>query len=271
MAEETGRRVRLRELREERGWSQQDLADHLIRVAWMRHHKTTGVNADMISKWERGEKRPSPFYRDLLCLLFHTDADYLGIGGRASGAAALPHMSAVDGSLATTLDGAASILDQLGAAGAILQPKMFDVWKDEVMQRRAMLKLMGLTPAAAALSPEQEKQRRTRSGAPTPETMRDLDQLADRYQTLYHSTAPAVLMTPVLAHLDTLGDLSRGPYDFDVTPVTSWSSSNTSSPRSLPRTTPVGPSISSSQARIETPDSAYVRLEATRWSNTSTP
>src|SRR5260370_33963920 len=121
-------------------------------------------------------------------------------------------MSAVDGSLATTLDGAASILDQLGAAGAILQPKMFDVWKDEVMHRRAMLTLMGLPPAAAALSPEQEKQRRTRSGAPTPETMRDLDQLADRYQALYHATAPAVLMTPVLAHLDSLGDLLRqGP------------------------------------------------------------
>jgi tetratricopeptide (TPR) repeat protein len=37
----------------------------------------------------------------------------------------------------------------------------------------------------------------------------DLDHLAARYQTLYHSTAPAVLMTPVMAHLQTLRDLLR--------------------------------------------------------------
>jgi tetratricopeptide (TPR) repeat protein len=36
-----------------------------------------------------------------------------------------------------------------------------------------------------------------------------MEYLADRYQTLYHSTAPAPLMTPVVAHLATLGDLLR--------------------------------------------------------------
>ena len=45
-----------------------------------------------------------------------------------------------------------------------------------------------------------------------PEAVQDLDHLADRYQALYHSTAPAVLMTPVVAHLETLRDLIRqGP------------------------------------------------------------
>src|SRR4051812_33435249 len=50
-----------------------------------------------------------------------------------------------------------------------------------------------------------ESARRSRSGKPTLDNVRDLDYLADRYQTLYHSTASAALMTPVVAHLSTLG------------------------------------------------------------------
>ncbi len=41
------------------------------------------MNADMVAKWERGEKRPSPRYRELLCLLFGVDAQTLGFGGAA--------------------------------------------------------------------------------------------------------------------------------------------------------------------------------------------
>ena len=72
------------------------------------------------------------------------------------------------------------------------------MWKDEVMQRRTLLKLMGLATTASVLA--------TRlTGIPpglakmTPDDMQDLDRLADRYQALYASTAPAVLMTPVVA------------------------------------------------------------------------
>jgi len=202
----TTTRPRLRALREERGWTQQDVADQVSRLAWLRRRERVGVNADMVAKWERGEKRPSPRYRDLLCLIFGTDVQALGIGGATqppAGASSDPE----DSSLIATLGGAASLLDQLGAAGAILQPRMFGVWKDELMQRRAILKLVGLasTTGFASLSDADS----TRSGSPTPEAMRDLDQLADRYQALYHSTAPAVLMTPVAAHLETLRDLLR--------------------------------------------------------------
>jgi transcriptional regulator with XRE-family HTH domain/tetratricopeptide (TPR) repeat protein len=197
---------RVRALREERGWTQQDVADQLSRLAWLRRRERVGVNADMVAKWERGEKRPSPRYRELLSLLFGVDAQTLGIGGAAQplvGTAADPE----DSSLIATLGGAASLLDQLGAAGAILQPRMFGVWKDELMQRRALLKLVGLASTAgfASLSDTDT----TRSGNATPEAMQDLDQLADRYQALYHSTAPAILMTPVVAHLETLRDLLR--------------------------------------------------------------
>src|SRR6266568_1888717 len=202
----TSTQPQLRALREERGWTQQDVVDQVSRRAWLRRHERVGINADMVSKWERGEKRPSPRYRELLGLVFETDAHSLGLGGSAPIEAGTH--SEVDGnSLIEMLGGAASLLDQLGAAGSILQPRMFDVWKDELMQRRALLKLMGLATSAGVV-PALDRES-TRSGKVTPNDVQDLDHLADRYQALYHSTAPAVLMTPVVAHLETLRDFLR--------------------------------------------------------------
>jgi hypothetical protein len=37
--------------------------------------------------------------------------------------------------------------------------------------------------------------------------VQDLEHLADKFQALYHSTAPAALMTPVVAHMRTIGEL----------------------------------------------------------------
>jgi tetratricopeptide (TPR) repeat protein len=75
------------------------------------------------------------------------------------------------------------------------------------MHRRALLKLMGLATATGFASTFEADI--SQSGKPTPDTAQDLDHLADRYQVLYHSTAPAVLMTPVVTHLETLRDLLR--------------------------------------------------------------
>jgi len=202
----TSTRPRLKALREERGWTQQDVADQVSRLAWLRRHERVGINADMVAKWERGEKRPSPRYRELLCFLFGTDAQSLGIGGTSQAETGV-HAEADDSSLIEMLGGAASLLDQLGAAGLILQPRMFDVWKDELMQRRALLKLMGLATTAGMVSAVDGDF--SRSGKVTPEALQDLDHLSDRYQALYHSTAPAVLLTPVVAHLETLRDFLR--------------------------------------------------------------
>src|SRR6266700_1619634 len=105
----TSTRPRLRALREERGWTQQDVADQVSRLAWLRRHERVGINADMVAKWERGEKRPSPRYRKLLCLLFGADAQALGIGGPAQADTAVLADSG-DGSLIEILGGAASLL-----------------------------------------------------------------------------------------------------------------------------------------------------------------
>ena len=205
----TSAQPRLKALREERGWTQQDVADQVSRLAWLRRRERVGINSDMVAKWERGEKRPSRRYRELLCLLFGTDAYSLGIGGPGhTGTAACTESD--DSSLIEMLGGAASLLDQLGSAGAILQPRMFEVWKDELMQRRALLKLMGLAATAGMVPIAGDKP--TQVSKATPESVQDLDHLSDRYQALYHSTAPAVLMTPVIAHLGTLRDFIRqGP------------------------------------------------------------
>ena len=46
--------TRLRALREERGWTQQEVAEQLSRLAFLRMKRHVGVNADMVAKWERG-------------------------------------------------------------------------------------------------------------------------------------------------------------------------------------------------------------------------
>jgi hypothetical protein len=103
------------------------------------------------------------------------DAQALGIGV-AMQVTASTHSDPDDSSLIATLGGAASLLDQLGAAGAILQPRMFGIWKDELMQRRALLKLIGLATTTSFVSfPEGDQ---SRAGKPTPATAQDLEHLA---------------------------------------------------------------------------------------------
>lgn len=204
----------LRDARLDNGWTQEEAADQLARVAWLRRRERVGVNADMIAKWERGDKNPSARYRELLCLLYGATPEFLGIARVTRGKASSPPKAVspvvvTERSLVDALGGAAAILDQLGNAGGILRPRMFDGWKDDLMQRRAYLRLLGLMPAVTALPTVAESARRSRSGKPTPETVRDMEELADQYQALYHSTAPAALLTPVAAHLATLGDLLR--------------------------------------------------------------
>src|SRR5690242_4593239 len=92
-------RPRLRQLREERGWTQQDVADQLIRLAWLHNRERVGVNADMVAKWERGAKGVSTRYRDLMCLLFGVDADYLRVKTTGSKPRTSPTAAPDEGSL----------------------------------------------------------------------------------------------------------------------------------------------------------------------------
>jgi transcriptional regulator with XRE-family HTH domain len=115
-------RPRLRELRTDLGWTQQEMAERLAHLAWMERRERVGVNADMVAKWERGAKGINPRYRELLCRLFGVTPDQLGL--KNAPAVVGTQYRANDQSLVAMLDKAAGVLDQLGAAGTALAPHM---------------------------------------------------------------------------------------------------------------------------------------------------
>jgi tetratricopeptide (TPR) repeat protein len=208
VATEHATRPRLRELRDDRGWTQQDVSERLARLAWLQARERVGVNADMVAKWERGDKRPSSRYRKLLCLLFGTDEYSLGVGPVHE---VTRYPSALDtdsGTLVAALGESANIIDRLGPESAILQPYVFEAWKEQLMRRRVLLRAVALSPAVAFGHLND-----SHAGSPANMSIitliSDLEELATRYCTLYHSTAPAALMIPVVAHLQTVSDALR--------------------------------------------------------------
>src|SRR5215218_2863426 len=71
--------VQLREHRLGLNLTLEEVAEALIALAWDRFAVHVGVNAGMVGKWERGEKRPSRFYQRLLVLLYGVSAEQLGL------------------------------------------------------------------------------------------------------------------------------------------------------------------------------------------------
>jgi transcriptional regulator with XRE-family HTH domain len=189
-------RPRLRELRTELGWTQQDMAERIAHLAWMERRERVGVNADMVAKWERGAKGISPRYRELLCRLFGVTPDQLGLKNTPATGATRSRID--DQSLVAMLDNAASLLDQLGAAGTALAPHMLHAWKNAVTSRRTMLGL--LDPGAT--DPAGHARAATA-------TVADLEQLAERYHALYETADPAALLTSVAAHVHMAQDTLR--------------------------------------------------------------
>jgi transcriptional regulator with XRE-family HTH domain len=61
------------------GLTQEEVAEALLNLAWEHDHEMLGVDAAMVSKWERGRKRPRKLYRRLLCRLYDTTEEQLGL------------------------------------------------------------------------------------------------------------------------------------------------------------------------------------------------
>jgi hypothetical protein len=98
----------------------------------------------------------------------------------------------------------------LGQLGQRLLAKILEPQRSLIVDRRAMLKLLGATSAAASLE--------LLRGNPAvvlpplslePTTINVLESLALRYQGMYHSTPPAELMIPVTAHLEVVDELAK--------------------------------------------------------------
>ena len=63
----------LRRERQLRGWSQQKVAG------------LVGTSEDVVNRWERGERKPGPFYQEKFCVLYGKSAEELGfLAGRSN-------------------------------------------------------------------------------------------------------------------------------------------------------------------------------------------
>ena len=69
----------LRAARLRRGWTEDDVAVALHRLAAELGEPAPGVDANHVSKWERGARTPSRFYRPRLCLVFETTPERIGL------------------------------------------------------------------------------------------------------------------------------------------------------------------------------------------------
>jgi len=200
----------LRRAREARHLTQTDIAERLAEIAWFRDRTRVGVAADMVSKWERGEKQPNRLYRELLCLLFDESPEALGLAAAPLG---FPATIGVHDPVPSAGVAWAEVLLALGEPSHLLHRNLIEQWEDDLMKRREMLKSMGLAAIASTLGslspPVARGARFEQNLRADPETLDGLASLAMSYQRLYHSTAPRMLMAPITAHLRTVEDLLK--------------------------------------------------------------
>jgi hypothetical protein len=183
----------LREHRLRAGLTQQEAAERLAELAWQLEHIHVGVNADMVSKWERGLKQPSKLYRRLFAAMY-------GLRPQPP-AGTLP---------AQLLDSCSASLDRLGPQAELLRPMLLESWRDELVRRRSLLTLLGIAPLAGPAGELLDRLAATPAANPLPtgvDVVESLEALARRYVDVYHSADPEALMAPVAAHLRTVAGL----------------------------------------------------------------
>jgi transcriptional regulator with XRE-family HTH domain/tetratricopeptide (TPR) repeat protein len=78
------------------GLTQAEVAEALANLAWERDGERLPVDANQVSKWERGLKRPRKFYRRLFCALYGASEEDLGL--RPPPGVRIPHEEDADGS-----------------------------------------------------------------------------------------------------------------------------------------------------------------------------
>lgn len=187
--------ARLRRQRLRRGWSLQRVADELQKLC-EHEGRRVGVTASMVGKWERGFKRPSPFYQEKLCSLYDRTAEELGLVDAAEQAA--PTWFDDNGTLADTLES----------------------WRHDV-ERRAFFRRLSsfagaamVAPAIDALAP-QELHERLAQALDRPSridqaTMSHMETVTDQFRRLDDRIGSRDLLGPVLGHLRFITRLLQG-------------------------------------------------------------
>ncbi len=177
---------RLRLQRRRRGWSQEEVAAGLHRVAAALGEPEPGVDATMVSRWERGSRRPRPRYVRLLCRLFDLPAEELGL---------------VD-------DDAELLPASWSTAGEEARRR------DLLRELAGLLRLAPLPPAAKPSGSEPwERLARAlrRPGQVDPATVEALEQVTVALQSLEPTVVSShVLLGPVIGHLEAITNLLQG-------------------------------------------------------------
>ncbi|WP_322767553.1 helix-turn-helix transcriptional regulator [Frankia sp. Cr1] len=103
----------LRRRRDMAGYSQRGLADALAALAWDDLRLRVGVDGNLVSRWERGTAQPRAPYPDLLCRLFRTTPEQLGLR------VGLPsHAGPGDGQAVIPFEPRMVIVDRMRRAGS---------------------------------------------------------------------------------------------------------------------------------------------------------
>ena len=163
---------RLRAQRLARGWSQEDVVRGLVEVGIEVGERQLGITRNLVSRWEREGTRPRPPYPKLLCLLFQTSAEELGL--------VAPYRSPT--------------------ASITIEGDTFEDGGDDV-ERRDFLRVAGAAAMGAFLP---------RKAWTLPDGSPDLDDLisiTNRYCRLAPTVPSATLLEAMLAHLRILTGL----------------------------------------------------------------
>ncbi len=170
---------RLRAQRLARGWSQEDVAQGLVRVGIEVGERQLGVTRNQVSRWEREGSIPRAPYPKLLCLLFQTSAEGLGLLTSSVPPPPPVSIASKDGTI-----------------------------EDDV-ERRELLRLLGGGLGAALLTPGLRRLGAVRS-FPLKDHALPLEaamSITDHYRLVLDSHPANDLMAPVLGHLQSVSQL----------------------------------------------------------------
>jgi transcriptional regulator with XRE-family HTH domain len=165
---------RLRHHRLLRGWTLDGVADRLDQLAPTIGKKHLAVTGAMVGKWERGVQQPRGIYRELLCVLYETTTDELGLCEPSGAEAILDAMQR------------RVFLQHLGeATGFAVAVAAAEPW--------ARL-------TAALNQPSRVDQ----------QTINELEHVTVSLEGLESQVSPRALLGPVVGHLNTVTSLLRG-------------------------------------------------------------
>jgi transcriptional regulator with XRE-family HTH domain len=178
--------TRLRLERMARRWEQDDVAAGLVELAALLGEAAPGVDANLVSKWERGVRTPGNYYSPRLCLLFQLPPEQLGFVPGPRLCSECRRLS--------------------GVLGRALVPTLGFVRRREFLQHL----LWGGAVLAAGPAIDVERILAAASGHVDRRLVDDLHILADDYLRRRHTEAPRDLLPQVERHLAYVRSILRG-------------------------------------------------------------